>query len=201
VNENIVEDIRVFTGVDNYPTQYDSIDESDMERIITRPGRIIVSRLNKGITEKAMEDNILDDIIIKNIKSSCHAETNRDQIVGEMGIITYFTNEVYNLYSPKHEKLKEFLGNVSGVMPRHVAVNNGDESLNFIYIIASGLSPINDRAKKIQNRIEELNNSISTNSGYALDKSSYDFMKETEATTPKKSSESINADAIFEKFM
>ena len=59
VNRNVVEDIRILSGVDNYATPYDSIDEADMESILTTPGRLIVTRVKNGLTEKSMEDMIV----------------------------------------------------------------------------------------------------------------------------------------------
>lgn len=205
VNENIVEDIRILTGVDNYPTPYESIDEADMESILTTPGRILVTRITKGLTEKAMEDNNLDDIIIKSIKKSCHAETNRDQKVVRWGIITYFTDPVNKLYCGDFDKLREFIGTPVERF-NHNAINPGDENMNFMYMIASGLSPINDRVKKIKDRIDTLKNALATDetSRYIMsgDGSSYDFMEDRKKENKRNNmQESIDANAIFKKFM
>lgn len=159
VNENIVEDLRVLTGVDNYPTPYESIDVGDFESIITTPGRLIVARLYDTITEKSMEDNNLSDMIIKAIKRSCHCETDRNKKVGRWGIITYFTDAVNKLYSADLSKLEEFIGTPIEVF-NHNAINKGNENMNFMYLVASGLSPINDRVAKIKDRIEMLSSSL-----------------------------------------
>lgn len=155
VNENIVEDLRVLSCVDNYPTPYDSIDPADMEVIITTPGRILVARINKHLTEKAMEDNNIDDMLIKAIKHSCHAETDRNKRVVRWGIITYFTEPVMKLFTSQLDGLAAFLGTPVERFD-HNAVNDKSDDLNFIYLIASGLPPINDRASDINSRIEAL---------------------------------------------
>lgn len=205
INENIVEDLRVLSGVDNYPTPYESIDEADLESIITTPGRLLVTRLNKRLTEKTMEDSNLDDMIIKTIKQSAHTETDRNKKVVRWGIITYFTDAVNKLYTSNLEGLSDFIGTPVERF-NHNAINNGNESLNFLYVIASGLSPINDRVTKITDRIEELKSALASDesSKYILsgDGASYDVLEarrkeDKRANTP----EEINPKDIFKKFM
>ena len=205
VNENIVEDIRVLTGVDNFPTPYESIDEADMEAIITTPGRLIVTRVNKRLTEKSMEDSNLDDIIIKNIKNSCHVETDRNKRVVRWGIITYFTDPVNKLYSSDLEKVREFIGTPVERF-NHNAINNGKEDMNFLYMIASGLSPVNDRVQKITDRIDELKNALAKDdtTKYILsgEGASYNVMEERrKADKRQRQPEQVNANDIFSKFM
>lgn len=205
VNKNIVEDLKVLTGVDNYPTPYESIDEADMESIITTPGRLLVVRISKQLTEKAMEDNKLDDIIIKAIKKSAHTETDRNKKVVRWGIITYFTDQVNRLYSPELEGLNDFIGTPVERF-NHNAINDGSEALNFLYMIASGLSPINDRVKKITDRIDELKAALAKDesSKYILsgEGASYDVMAERKKADKKARQQSeINPSEIFKKFM
>ena len=205
VNENIVEDIRILTGVDNFPTPYESIDEADMEAIITTPGRLIVTRVNKRLTEKSMEDSNLDDIIIKSIKNSCHVETDRNKRVVRWGIITYFTDPVNKLYSSDLEKLRDFIGTPVERF-NHNAINNGKEDMNFLYMIASGLSPVNDRVQKITDRIDELKNAVANDdtTKYILsgEGASYNVMEERrKADKRERQPEQVNANDIFSKFM
>ena len=205
VNENIVEDLRVLSGVDNFSTPYESIDEADLESIITTPGRLLVTRITSGITEKAMEDNNLDDIIIKGIKSSSHAETDRNKMVVRSGIITYFTNEVNNLYNPKLDKLNDFIGQPVERF-HHNAINKGNEKLNFIYLIASGLSPINDRVERITLRIDELKAMLASADAnrYILsgEGESYSTAEDRKkADRVAQSANEINPMDIFKKFM
>ena len=205
VNENIVEDLHVLSGVENYPTPYESIDEADLESIITTPGRLLVVRVNSGLTEKAMEDNNLDEIIIKTIKRSSHTETDRNRKVTRWGIITYFTDEVNKLYAPNLDKLIEFIGTPVERF-NHNAINQGPENLNFLYMIASGLSPINDRVKKITERIDELKAALATDetNRYILsgEGASYNTMEQRrKADKRSKQADEIDPSLIFEKFM
>ena len=205
INEAIVEDFKVLSGVDNFPTPYESIDEADMESIITTPGRLLISRVTKNLTEKIMEDADLDDMIVKNIKKSAHAETNRDNRVVRWGIITYFTEQVNNLYRGSLEGVTKFIGTPVERF-NHNAINKGNEQFNFLYMIASGLSPINDRVKRITDRIEELKRALAKDetSRYILDGegASYDVMA-ARKKADKRANQATNIDPtqIFAKFM
>ena len=205
VNDAIVEDIRILSGIDNYQTPYDSIDDADLESIITTPGRLLVTRVKKGLTEKILEDTLIDDIIVKHIKNSCHTETDRNKRVVRWGIITYFTEAVNKLYMTSYEKLIDFIGTPIERFNHH-AINNKDETLNFLYLIASGLSPINDRVKKIQDRIDELKNALANDdsSKYILsgDSVAYDVLAARRKEERRaKQAESIRPKSMFDKFM
>lgn len=205
VNRQIVEDIRVLSGIDNYPTPYESIDEADLESIITTPGRLLVTRITNGLTEKAMEDNNLDEIIIKAIKRSAQVETDRNKRVVRWGVITYFTDEVNSLYIPTMEGLVNFLGTPVERF-NHNAINNSTEDLNFLYLIASGLSPINDRVKKITEKIAKLKEALASDktNQYILsgEGASYSTLEERrKADKQSKQVDTIDAEAIFNKFM
>ena len=204
VNENVVEDLRVLTGIGNYATPYESIDSADMESILTTPGRLLVCRINKGLTEKEMEDGDLDDRIIKAIKNGAHAETDRNKRVVRWGVITYFTDSVNKLYNAEHEKLQEFLGTPIERF-NHNAINDGNENMNFFYLIASGMSPINDRVKKITDRIEELENALAKDDTDKFilsgEGASYDVMEaRRKADRKNRAQQEVSPEDIFKKF-
>lgn len=204
VNDNIVEDIRILTGIDNYPTPYESIDEADMESIISTPGRLLVTRVTKRLTEKSMEDNSLDEIVIKSIKQSCHCETDRNKKVMRWGIITYFTDEVNKLYSSELPKVLEFIGTPVERF-NHNAINDKNETFNFMYLIAAGMSPINDRVKRIKDRVEELKNALASDSANKYILESDDVTYEALALRKKEekrseSSAEVSISDIFSKF-
>lgn len=205
VNREIVEDLRILTGIDNFNTPFESIDAADLESIITTPGRLLVTRVTSGLTEKAMEDNNLDDIIIKNIKRSCHAETDRNKRVVRWGVITYFTNEVNALYNPSFDGVINFLGTPVERF-NHNAINDKPERFNFLYLIASGLSPINDRVTKITERIAELKAALAgdNTNKYILagEGSEYNTSEDRKKVDKKETQASqVDAAAIFAKFM
>ncbi|MCM1215437.1 MAG: hypothetical protein NC548_13070 [Lachnospiraceae bacterium] len=206
VNDNIVEDIRILTGIDNFPTPYESIDEADMESIITTPGRLLVLRLNKNLTEKSMEDNNLSDMIVKGIKQSCHTETDRNKKVVRWGIITYFTDRVNSLYDPELSGLQDFIGTPIERFNHNAINDTGKEVLNFMYLIASGLSPINDRVQRVTDRIEELKQALANDdsSKYILsgDSASYEALSARRLADKRaKMPEEVNTNDIFKRFM
>ena len=203
VNDAIVEDLKVLSGVDNYATPYDSIDEADLESIITTPGRLLVTRVTSNLTEKAMEDNNLDDLIIKTIKRGQHAETDRNKKVIRWGIITYFTEEVNNLYVPALSKVEEFIGTPVERF-NHNAINPDNENMNFLIFIASGLSPINDRVKRITKRIEELDKLLSKDDNkFILSGDGYSTSDDRKNTSKKNNNTnaSINPKDILKRFI
>ncbi len=204
INENIVEDIRVLSSVDNFATPYESIDAADMESIIGTPGRLLVARVSKNLTEKNMEDSNLDDVIVKTIKKSAHAETDRNKKVVRWGLITYFTENVNKLYNSELEGLINFIGTPIERF-NHNAINPGKESENFLYLIASGLSPVNDRVAKVVDRIAELKAALATDdsSKYILsgDNMSYDVLEARKKEEKRANATAFNPDDIFSKFM
>ncbi len=207
INENVIEDIRIFTGVDNYPTPFESIDDADMEMIASTPGRIIVTRVKSDqLTEKYLEDGKLDEVIVKEIKKSTHAETDRNKKVIRWGIVTYFNESVNNLYTPNLPGLEAFLGSPIERF-NHNAVNAGSEKMNFMHIIASGLSPINDRVSKISARVKELKESITDpkSNSYIMDSdddlSSVIAGLRQDSTKEVDESKKFTIESAFSKFM
>ena len=204
VNENIVEDMRIISGIDNFATPYESIDDADMESIVSTPGRLVVTRLTKGLTEKAMEDYNLDDMIIKAIKNSSHAETDRNKRVVRWGVITYFNEAVNNLYKSSLDGLVEFIGTPVERF-NHNSINDKSENLNFLYLIASGLSPINDRTQKITDRIKELEAALAgddTNRSILSDgtDATNSLRERRNADRKTSTATSVNPKDIFSKF-
>ena len=201
VNEAIVEDIRIISGIDNSPTPYESIDAADMESIISTSGRLMVLRITKGITEKSMEDISADDLIIKALKSSKHAETNRDKNVIRYGVITYFTEEVNNLYNSNLQKVQDFIGVPKAERFNHNAINTNEENMNFMYFIASGLSPIIDRITKMNDRLEKLKTALSSNK-HLEDAASLAVSKMVgvDRRDEKKQKSEVKINDIFSKF-
>ena len=204
VNENIIEDIRILSGIDNYPTPYESIDDADMESIITTPGRLIVTRIKSGLIEKNMEYNpsYIDDAIIKSIKQSAHAETDRNKRVLRLGLITYFNEATNKVFNPVLDKLYNFIGTPLEVF-NHNAINDDKEELNFLYLIASGLSPINDRSKRIADRVDALKNALASDSTnkYILSAEDEKIIKRKEIKARVKDPGKIKTSEIFNKFM
>ena len=209
INDQIIEDLRILTGIDNHKSKFDSIDETDLKVILTTPGRLLISRLSE-VTEKKMEDSTLDESILKAIKKSCHTETNRDRKVLRWGIITHLTKEADSLYVNEFPKLEGFLGTPIERFNHHAINNMDDEKLNFVHFIASGLSPINDRSDKIATRIHELTEAAKSNKAasfkYADDSDDRvdtddDQLPKSLDGSPTASNDKFNPSEILKKFM
>ena len=154
VNEEIVKDIDVLRCTYNYTTKYDSIDEEDMRRLISFPGRILIARL-EDIKERDLDRDTIEDLLIKKIKSNAHTEIQRDQKVIATGIIANLSEAVFSEFDNHIEKVREFIGDPDHDF-NHLYVNEDRKMHNNVFLIIGGLSVINDRISKISDRIEEI---------------------------------------------
>lgn len=154
VNEEIVKDIDVLRCTYNYTTKYDSIDEEDMRRLISFPGRILIARL-EDIKERDLDRDTIEDLLIKKIKSNAHTEIQRDQKVIATGIIANLSEAVFSEFDNHIEKVREFIGDPDHDF-NHLYVNEDRKMHNNVFLIIAGLSVINDRISKISDRIEEI---------------------------------------------
>ena len=154
VNEEIVKDIDVLRCTYNYTTKYDSIDEEDMRRLISFPGRILIARL-EDIKERDLDRDTIEDLLIKKIKSNAHTEIQRDQKVIATGIIANLSEAVFSEFDNHIEKVRDFIGDPDHDF-NHLYVNEDRKMHNNVFLIIGGLSVINDRISKISDRIEEI---------------------------------------------
>lgn len=201
VNREIVEDLRVLTGVDNFPTPYDSIDGAERDTLLSTPGRIVVNRLNEGLGEKDLEDGNIDDAIIRSIKRSVHVETDRNKVVTGLGVITYLTPSANKLFNSSIQGVKEFIGEPIDRF-NHYAINPGDEKSSFIYLIATGLSPINDKAQKISEKADALKSILASRDANKYKVSSEDLNNlRVDRETSKSNVPQSDLESIIGKFM
>ena len=154
VNEEVVKDIDVLRCTYNYTTKYDSIDEEDMRRLISFPGRILIARL-EDIKERDLDKDSIEDLLIKNIKSNAHTEIQRDQKVIATGIIANLSEAVFSEFDNHIEKVRDFIGDPDHDF-NHLYVNEERKMPNNVFLIIGGLSVVNDRISKISDRIEEI---------------------------------------------
>ena len=154
VNEEIISDIDVLRCTYNTKTQYDSIDDRDMTRLISFGGRIMVSRL-EGFQEKDCDNQTIEDMIISNIKRNCHVESQRDHKVMATGIITNLSESLTSDFDNNIPSVREFVG-VPVHSFSHITVNEDRKMPNNVFFIATGLTPINDRINKISDRVDEI---------------------------------------------
>lgn len=204
VNEEVVEDIKVLMGMYNKETRYDSIDTEDGLRLISSPGRIVVARV-EDVKEKDLDQASLEERLIKAIKNNAHMELQRDQKVMATGVISNLSEQFsaeFNVHIPRvheliGEPVNEFL---------HTYINEDKKEPNSVYLIMTGLSPVNDKITKITERINEIEERQRIQEeASALDTSKIDAlssMVRSNTTRDNKEDEGgeINMDALFSDF-
>lgn len=155
INESIVNDIDVIRGTYQIPTRFSSIDEKDMSNIIATSGRIAVASL-KDIKEKDLDEQTIEDMIIREFKTNAHCELQRDKIVHRTGVISNLSDRLNEKFDSHIPTVQEFIGAPVEEF-EHVAINSDRHLANNIFLIAAGLTQVNDRIRKINDRIEEIN--------------------------------------------
>lgn len=154
VNSEIVKDIDVIRCQYNLTTRFDSIDEQDMMRLVSFPGRIIISRI-EDISEKDCDSKSIEDMLIENIKKNCHVEAQRDKKVTASGIITNLSSSLSESFDNHIPKVREFIGDPVHDF-NHIYINPDRKLPNNIFLILSGLTPINDKIHRISDRVDEI---------------------------------------------
>ena len=154
INETIANDINVLRCHYNFPTKYASIDERDMLNIIRTPGRLFVAALY-DVKEKDLDDESIEDKLINEIKTNGHVELQRDLIVNRSGIIVQMSEHVLSQFNTHVEKVQGFVGSPIEEF-EHIYVNEDRKLPNNVFLILAGLSKVNDRIRKANDRIIEI---------------------------------------------
>lgn len=200
INESIVNDIDVIRGTYQMPTKFSSIDEKDMGNIITTRGRIAIASLT-DIKEKDLDETTIEDMIIRQFKTNAHCELQRDKIVHRTGVISNLSDRINEKFDSHIPVVQEFIGAPVEEF-EHVAINSDRHIPNNIFLIAAGLTQVNDRIRKINDRIEEINE-LQKQKEEESELGAIDFDEmsgKIERNTTAKSSENIDLKGIFSKF-
>ena len=154
INSEIVNDINVLRCNFNYTTKYDSIDDRDMTRLISFPGRISVARLD-NFRDKECDTRSIEDMIIEKIKKNTHVETQRDRKVMATGIITNLSPTLNNEFNDNIPNVTEFAGEAVHAF-KHIYITEDRNMGNNVFYIMSGLTKVNDKINKISDRIADI---------------------------------------------
>lgn len=201
VNNEIVKDIDVLRCTYNFTTKLDSIDDRDAKRLISFPGRIVVSRV-EDFKEKDTDNMSIEDMLIDNIKKNCHVDAQRDKKIMASGIITNLSQVLTEEFDNNIPKVRDFTGDPIHAF-NHIYVNDDRKMPNNVYLIMSGLTPVNDKINLISDRIEEIearqktleaDDALSAVELNALSSKISDKTKTSDATT-------VDLKDIFSKFM
>lgn len=154
VNNEIVKDIDVLRCSFNYTTKYDSIDDKDMSRLISFPGRISIARL-EGFRDKECDTKSIEDMIIDKIKRNTHVETQRDRKVMATGVIVNLSPALIEEFDDNMPKVRDFAGDPIHAF-KHIYVLEDRNNGNNVFYIQTGLTKVNDKINKISDRIADI---------------------------------------------
>lgn len=201
INESIVNDIDVIRGTYQMPTRYSSIDEKDMGNIISTHGRIAIASLT-DIKEKDIDEVSLEDLLIQQFKTNAHCELQRDKIVHRTGVISNLSDRLNEKFDSHIPTVQEFIGAPVEEF-EHIVVNEDRHLDNNIFLIAAGLTQVNDRIRKINDRIEEINE-LQKQREEESELNSVDFQamsgKIERKVVDENSSDNVDLKSIFGKF-
>lgn len=151
INEEIVNDLAVFAGLDLLKSEYNNMDAEDMLALMSMPGRIVIVRCDasRQINHTDIESRILSDLE----KRSAHAILNDDKIVGGYGLIANLDKDSIEGLDEALPKIREKIGE-----PISTFFNLSDqEGVNKVIFIMAGLA-------KPSNRLFELHELLTSKS-------------------------------------
>jgi hypothetical protein len=154
INSEIVKDINVLRCNYNYTTKYDSIDDRDMARLISFPGRVSVARLD-NFRDKECDTRSIEDMIIEKIKKNTHVETQRDRKIMATGIITNLSPTLNNEFNDNIPNVTDFAGEPVHSF-KHIYITEDRNMGNNVFYIMSGLTRVDDKINKISDRIADI---------------------------------------------
>lgn len=153
VNNKIVNDITVLTGYYNNSTNLDSIDERDLQTILSAPGRIVVGSVT-DIKERDVDDLSIEDMLLADIKTGAHAEMQRDRRVTATGVISCLSSRIP--FNPMIPDVHEVIGVPTDTF-QHIHINADKNDTNNVFLIMSGLSIPRDRKDRAAERVKAMN--------------------------------------------
>lgn len=201
VNKEIVDSIATIKGLNQLDTTLSSIDEKDMMRIISTPGRLAVYQVRK-ISEKQLDSNTIEDLIVDKIKTgSNNVDLDRNRSIKRLGIISNLNSKLDTMWDPNLPSIKELIGEwVEGF--EHISISQSENVENNMFILCSGMSMPDDRIEDINNRIssamDKLNTKIKSSSLNGVDKDVLKKLRDDKNQSPMTSS--VDLDDIFDKY-
>lgn len=203
INKDVVEAISVIRGDYNLLSQYGMIDAADMTKIITLPGMIHINVLKGIYQEKIPTDGSIEDLVISSMKHNSMVTLDRDKIVKRRAYIVNLSEDIQSYFDPNLPKLTELYGEPVEVFD-HYSVNvDEDERANYVVIIQSGLSLPENRLKKIQHRIQAVEEALKKQKESSILDSMVEVVSEYSDTTENKvavKNDKVNLDDILGKY-
>lgn len=173
-----------------------------MLRLISFPGRIMVCRI-EDLKEKDCDNKSIEDMLIDNIKKNCHVETQRDKKVAASGIITNLSLSISEEFNNHIPKVREFVGDPIHDF-NHIYINEDRKLPNNVFLILSGLSRIDDKIAKINERVEEIQEKQKLmedeNMLSGIDITSLSNKVNSDESKPEDDTNSVDIKSIFSSF-
>lgn len=155
VNEAIVEAIKVIRMDYNFNTPFDSIDEKDLERIITMPGEMFIA-IYDGFAEADLDEESIEDHLIKIVKgNSAQVDMERDKIVKCLGLVVNLDEELKCKFDNKLTKFKDVVGKEVQMFTHYYVNDVNTNDKNRVIVIMSGLSVPDTTISAIVKTIKE----------------------------------------------
>lgn len=154
VNRDIVEDLVILQGTYQYQTQYDSIDKKESSILLTTPGRLAVLKAF-DIKEADLDNQTIDDLLLKNLSESATAEIDRNRDVNAWGVISNLSPALTEKFNYNMPGLTEIIGEPIEAF-QHVYVTQDKSESNNVFVILGGLTAPNTRLQKVFDRTEEI---------------------------------------------
>lgn len=154
INKAVVNDIDVIRGTYQHPTRFSSIDEKDAGNILSTKGRIVIASL-MDLKEKDIDETTIEDLLIQQFKTNAHCELQRDKIVHRTGVISILSDRLNEKFDSHIPAVQSFIGTPVEEF-EHIIINEDRHLPNHVFLIAAGLTQVNDRIRKINDRIEEI---------------------------------------------
>ena len=200
INRAIVNDIKVLQGSYNFTTKYSSIDEKDMSMIISTSGKIVVASYT-NIKEKDLDKMSIDEKLIQLLKTGAHAELQLDRVIKRSGVIANLNANMAQSFDDHLIELQKVIGAPVEEFS-HLSINDEKVLPNNVFFVGAGLSPINDRIEKINERVAEIE-AMQENDSADEDVFSVDIEKANSKREYKKTQvdKTVDLTSIFNDFM
>ena len=168
--------------------------------IISTSGRIVVASYT-NIKEKDLDKMSIDEKLIQLLKTGAHAELQLDRVIKRSGVIANLNANMAQSFDDHLIELQKVIGAPVEEFS-HLSINDEKVLPNNVYFVGAGLSPINDRIEKINERVAEIE-AMQENDSTDDDVFSVDIEKANSRREYKKTQvdKTVDLTSIFNDFM
>lgn len=160
VNVNILEDLKVLRGDYVASTTIGGIDERDLLTTLSVPGRMIIDKI-MPLEESNIIDNSIVATIRKHMNGTAHAALVDDKVVMASAVSYYVSPDLDKYTAAIKTELQSVFGtHITDY--RNEAVMNNTSDTAYITTILTGLNAPTTRIDKVINRIEAIDNELTS---------------------------------------